>query len=104
MKMMWTFLGLAGIATVGVLVYMVVDSAISLTHARSYSLTLSRNCEVLAKLAEEGLRGRSVDLVIKSVGPTVVVKTEGSELRLNDVVLHVESGRIVGVDIPATCR
>jgi hypothetical protein len=104
MKMMWTFLVIACMAIVGVLVYMVVDSAISLTYARAHSQRLSHNCEVLAELANEGLRGRSVDAVVKSVGRTVTIKPEGSELRLDDVVLHVENGRILGVDKPDTCR
>jgi hypothetical protein len=91
-------------AVIGTLLYMVIDGAISLTYSHSHIKYLNRNCEVLAKLVEDGFRGRAVDSVVKGAGATSIAKFEGQELRLDNVVLRVENGKVTGVDIAQTCR
>lgn len=104
MKAIWTSVAAAGVVVIGLLVYMVIDAAISLDHSRSENQFLRRKCELLVKLADNGLRGHTSDAVIKGVGSNVIAKLEAPELRLDDVVLRVENGRITGVDVAETCR
>jgi len=94
----------AAIIVVGALIYMLIDAAISLDHSRSQNRVLSQKCELLARLADEGLQGRTTEAVIRTVDSKVLVKLEGSELSLDDVVLRVEGGKVTGVDIAETCR
>lgn len=94
----------AAIIVVGALIYMLIDAAISLDHSRSQNRVLSQKCELLARLADEGLQGRTTEAVIRTVDSKVLVKLEGSELSLDDVVLPVEGGKVTGVDIAETCR
>jgi len=94
----------ATLVAVGALIYMLIDAAISLDHSRSQNHMLSQKCELLARLADEGLRGRTREAVIKSVGSKVIAKVEGNELRLDSVVLRVEGGKVTGVDVAETCR
>lgn len=93
-----------GLLVIGGLGYMVIDASISLTDARAQNAALSRKCDLLARLSNEGLRGRPVDGLVKPMGAGVIVKLEGSELRLDDVVLRVENGKVVKIDIDETCR
>jgi hypothetical protein len=65
---------------------------------------LSQKCELLARLADEGLRGRTAEAVMRTVDSKVLVKIEGGELSLDDVVLRVEGGKVTGVDVAETCR
>lgn len=104
MKMIWTVVSIVGVVTVGILLYMVIDSAISLTYSRSHTEALTRKCELLAKLADEGLRGHSLEAVIRTAGPKVIAQVEGSALRLDGVVLRIKNEKIVGVDVAETCR
>jgi hypothetical protein len=94
----------AAIIVVGALIYMLIDAAISLDHSRSQNQMLSQKCELLARLVDEGLQGRTTEAVIKSVGSKVIAKVEGNELRLDNVVLLVEGGKVAGVDVAETCR
>jgi hypothetical protein len=94
----------AAVIVVGALIYMLIDAAISLDHSRSQNQMLSQKCELLARLADEGLQGRTTEAVIKSVGSKVIAKVEGNELRLDSVVLRVEGGKVTGVDVAETCR
>lgn len=102
-KIAWS-LGVAGIVVLVILIYMVIDGSLSLTYSRSENKYLRSKCELLAKLADQGLRGHSLDAVIKSAGTGVIAKVEGSELRLDNVVLRIEGQKIVGVDVEETCR
>lgn len=104
MKVSHLLLIAASSSLLGALVYMVIDAAISLDHSRSQNQMLSQKCELLARLVDEGLQGRTTDAVIRSAGSKVVAEVEGNELRLDDVVLRVESGKITGVDVAETCR
>lgn len=94
----------AAIVVVGALIYMLIDAAISLDHSRSQNQMLSQKCELLARLADVGLQGRTTGAVIRTVDSKVLVKLEGSELSLDDVVLRVEGGKVTGVDVAETCR
>lgn len=94
----------AAIIVVGALIYMLIDAAISLDHSRSQNQMLSQKCELLARLVDEGLQGRTTEAVIKSAGSKVIAKVEGNELRLDNVVLRVEGGKVTGVDVAETCR
>ena len=94
----------AAIIVVGALIYMLIDAAISLDHSRSQNQMLSQKCELLARLVDEGLQGRTTEAVIKSAGSKVIAKIEGNELRLDNVVLRVEGGKVTGVDVAETCR
>lgn len=94
----------AAIVVVGALIYMLIDAAISLDHSRSQNQMLSQKCELLARLVDEGIQGRTTEAVIKSAGSKVIAKVEGNELRLDNVVLRVEGGKVTGVDVAETCR
>lgn len=94
----------AAIIVVGALIYMFNDAAISLDHSRSQNQMLSQKCEQLARLVDEGLQGRTTEAVIKSAGSKVIAKVEGNELRLDNLVLRVEGGKVTGVDVAETCR
>lgn len=94
----------AAIIVVGALIYMLIDAAISLDHSRSQNQMLSQKCELLARLVDEGLQGRTTEAVIKSAGSKVIAKVEENELRLDNVVLRVEGGKVTGVDVAETCR
>lgn len=94
----------ATVIVVGAMIYMLIDAAISLDYSRSQNRMLSRKCELFARLADEGLRGKTTEAVIKSAGPKVVAKVEGNELRLDSVVFRLEGGKVTGVDIAETCR
>lgn len=89
---------------IGVLIYMLIDAAISLDHSRSQNQMLSQKCELLARLVDEGLQDRTTEAVIKNAGPKVIAKVEGNELRLDNVVLRVEGGKVTGVDVAESCR
>lgn len=89
---------------VGVLIYMLIDAAISLDHSRSQNQMLSQKCELLARPVDEGLQDRTTEAVIKSAGPKVIAKVEGNELRLDNVVLRVGGGKVTGVDVAESCR
>lgn len=97
-------LSVALIGVIGTLLYMVVDGAISLDYSRSQNLYLHRKCELLAKLVDEGLRGRSIDTAKRAVGSDVIAKVEGNELRLDNVVLQISDGKIARVEVAETCR
>jgi plasmid replication initiation protein len=73
-------------------------------YSRSQNRMLSQKCELLARLADEGLRGRTAEAVMRTVDSKVLVKIEGGELSLDDVVLRVEGGKVTGVDVAETCR
>lgn len=94
----------AVVAVVGGLIYMLIDGAISLDNSRMQNTRLRTKCELLARLADEGLRGRATDVVIKSAGANVITKIEGPELSLDDVILRVQNEKIAGVDMAETCR
>lgn len=94
----------AAIVVVGALIYMLIDAAISLDHSRSQNQMLSQKCELLARLVDEGIQGRTTEAVIKSAGSKVIAKVEGNELRLDNVALRVEGGKVTGVDVAETCR
>lgn len=95
---------LAAVIVIGGLIYMLVDCAISLDNSRSQNQTLARKCAHLARLADDGLRGRSINSVIKSAGVNIVAAVEGGELRLDDVVLRVEGGIVTGINLDETCQ
>lgn len=67
LKIVWALV-LAGIVVLAMLMHMVIGGAVSLTYSRAENKYLRSKCELLAKLAEEGLRGRSLDAVIKRAG------------------------------------
>lgn len=91
------------IAVIGTLIYMLIDGAVSLDHSRSQNEMLRAKCELLAKLTDDGLRGRTVDRVIKLAGAGVIAKIEGLDLWLDNVVLHVQDGKVTSVDVAETC-
>lgn len=93
----------SGVIVIGALIYMLINGAISLDHSRSQNKYLQAKCELLVKLADDGLRGRTADGVIKVAGPTVIAKIEGAELRLDTVVLRLQNGKVAGVDLTETC-
>jgi hypothetical protein len=104
MKLMKLTLALSLIGAFGMLLYMMIDGAFSLSDSRSQNDVLQAKCVLLARLADDGLRGRAVDTVIGSAGADVTAKTEGAELRLDDVVLRIDGGRVTGIDVAETCQ
>ncbi|RYH61657.1 MAG: hypothetical protein EON54_09920 [Alcaligenaceae bacterium] len=94
----------AVISIVGALIYMLIDASISLNHSRSQNQMLGQKCELLARLVDNGLRGRTTEAVIESAGPKVLAKVEGNELHLDNLVLRVEDSKVTGVDTAETCR
>ena len=104
MKTVLVLLIIVLVGITGVLLYMVVDCAISLDHSRVQNQALHRKCELLARLADDGLRGRPPSSVIRVAGSNVIAKIEGEELRLDDVVLHIADERIARLDMMETCR
>lgn len=89
---------------IGVLLYMVMDSAISLDHSRSQNQYLRHKCELLAKLASDGLRGRSIDSVKHAGGTDVIAKAEGNELWLDDIAIKIVGGKVADIDVAETCH
>jgi hypothetical protein len=65
MKAIWTSVAAAGVVVIGLLVYMVIDAAISLDHSRSENQFLRCKCELLVKLADNGLRELSSKLSLR---------------------------------------
>lgn len=103
MKTVSVVLVVALLAVVGGLVYMIVDGAISLDHSRAQNKRLREKCELLAKLTELGLRGRLAEETVRAMGPDVLIQREGSQLRVDGVVLSVEGGKITAVNVTETC-
>lgn len=104
MKAVRWMLGVGAVIVIAALIYMLIDGAISLDHSRSQNQVLQAKCELLARLADDGLRGRTTDEMGKIAGVKVIAKIEGAELRLDNVVLRIRNGKVVGIDEEETCR
>ncbi|MER0203896.1 MAG: hypothetical protein DU480_08590 [Nitrosomonas sp.] len=104
MNIVHSILVVGVVIVIGALIYILIECMVSLDHSRSQNEVLQAKCELLARLADDGLRDHFTDSVIKLAGVNVIVKIEGPEFRLNDVILHAQSGKITGVDIAETCR
>lgn len=99
------FLGILAVTgIVGALLYMLIDSAISLDHSRSQNDLLRQKCELFARLADDGLRGQSIDSVKSLAGATVIAKLEDEKLWLDNIALQVKHSRVVRVDVAESCR
>lgn len=97
---------LTGGATVLILAmtYMLIDCTISLDHSRMHNSRLGARCELLGRLADEGLRGRPIVEIIQIAGINVLVKDEGATISFDDVVLRVQNGQVLKVEVEETCR
>lgn len=86
------------------LVYMLFNAAVSLDHSRSQNESLKKKCRQLSVLASEGLHGKSVKDVLAKAGAAAIVKQDGDQLWIDDVVLRIEDNKVVEVVISETCE
>jgi hypothetical protein len=84
--------------------FTIFDSAVSLDYSRARNVSLTENCRLLATLAEPRLVGFTESAVVSLVGPDVIVKAEGSELWVDDLVFRTSGGKVTGVDLLESCR
>ena len=87
-----------------VLLFMLFDGAVSLDHSRSQNQFLQRKCKQLSLLASEGIRGKNIQDLVAKNSASMIVKVEGSQLRLNDIVLQTAEGTVKEVLIAETCE
>ena len=103
MKILILATGLALLLFVFGLTYMLIDAAISLDHSRSQNQSLQKICQQLSKIANESLRGKSVSELVGKNASTSIVKHDGTQLRINSVVLKIANEKVVEVNIAETC-
>lgn len=104
MRTVRLFIILIGLGGFGTLLYMLTDSAISLDHSRSQNEFLRQKCVLLAELADDGVRGKSVAAVKSMAGANVITKREDGTLWLDNVALRVDHDQVTGVDVTESCR
>lgn len=86
------------------LVYLLFNAAVSLDHSRSQNQSLKKKCRQLSAMASEGLRGKNVKDILSKTDASAIVKQNGAQLWIDDVVLSIENGKVIGVSISETCE
>ncbi len=102
-KVFAVMISVSAVALIGVLLFQVVDSAISLAYCRQQNLNNRERCRLLARLAEVGLKGVKVEAIVETVGAGAVIELDEDILGIDDVTFRIKDGMILSVDLDHTC-